>query len=146
MDLQIKGADQLGALARDLRAAGDKELKRELYRALNRATKPLRAEAQGRAAADLPQENGLAKLVSKKKGTVRIRAGRDPRLTITFGAKAASTDRGFVYHRVFGKGPLVRQEVDGAGWFSETMRNGAPTVRKEIIQAMSDVADQIKRS
>ena len=148
MDLQIKGADQLGDLAKALRAAGTegKGLRKELYAGMNRATKPLRATAQERAATDLPQEGGLAALVSKRKGSTRIRTGKNPSVTITFGGTGASTDRGFVRHRVFGRGPWVVQRVDGAGWFTGTMRAGAPTVRKELIQAIDNVADQIKRS
>lgn len=147
MDLQIKGADQLGDLAKQLRAAGEsgKGLKRELYRGLNRATKPLRQEAQQAAASSLPQSGGLAAVVAKSKFTTKILTGRNPAVAIVAKGAAASTDKGFVMHRVFGRGPLVRQSVEG-GWFTATLKAGAPTVRKELIEAMSDVADQIRRA
>jgi hypothetical protein len=147
MDLQIRGAEDLGALAKRLRAAGEsgKGLRKELYAGMNRATKPLRAEAQKRAATDLPQEGGLAALVSKRKGNTRILTGKNPRVSITFGGTAMSTDRGFVRHRVFGRGPWVTQSVEGGGWFTETMRAGAPTVRKELNEAIENVANQIRR-
>lgn len=148
MDLSIKGTDELGDLAKALRAAGDsgKGLKRELYRGMNRATKPLRAEAQKAAASRLPQSGGLAARVAKTKMTTRILTGRNPGVSIQPKGTALSTDRGYVKHPVFGnKGRWVTQTVEG-GWFSDTMRGAAPSVRKELIQAMSDVADQIKRS
>lgn len=146
MDLRIQGADQLGDLAKRLRAAGEsgKGLKRELYRGLNRATKPLRAEAQQAAASKLPQSGGLAARVAKSKFTTKTLTGRDPAVAIVAKGTAASTDRGFVSHPVFGRpGSYVRQSVEG-GWFTETMRDGAPAVRNELIDAMKAVADQIE--
>lgn len=147
MDLQIRGADQLGDLAKQLRAAGEsgKGLKRELYRGMNRATKPLRAKAQQAAASTLPQSGGLAAEVARSRFTTKTLTGRNPAVAIVAKGTAASTDRGFVRHRVFGKGPWVRQAVQG-GWFTNTIRAGAPTVRRELIEAMSDVADQIRKA
>lgn len=146
MDLSIRGAEQLGDLAKQLRAAGDegKGLKRELYRGLNRATKPLKAEAQKEAGSRLPQSGGLAALVAKSKFSTRTRTGRDPAVTITAKGTGATTDKGFVRHRVFGRGPWVRQSVE-PGWFTDTMRAGAPAVRKELNEAIETVADQIRK-
>ena len=150
MDLTIKGADQLGDLARALRAAGDsgKGLKRELYRGLNRATKPLKAEARENAASRLPQSGGLAAQVAKSRLTTKILTGRNPGVAIAgkSGSAAATTDRGFVKHPVFGRTPWVTQQVSGAGWFTDTMKSAAPTVRKELVQAIDNVADQIRKA
>lgn len=146
MDLRIRGAEELGDLAKRLRAAGDsgKGLKRELYAGMNRATKPLRADAQKAAAEKLPQSGGLAALVAKSKFSTRIRTGRNPGVTIVGkGSAAATTDKGFVIHPVFGRG-RVRQSV-APGWFTNTMRSGAPTVRKELTEAIENVADQIRK-
>lgn len=148
MDLSIRGADQLGDLANQLRAAGDsgKGLKRELYRGLNRATKPLRAEAQKAAAAKLPQSGGLAAVVAKSKFSTKTLTGRNPAVAVVAKGTAASSDRGFVKHPVFGnKGNWVTQTVEG-GWFSDTLRDGAPLVRKELIEAIETVADQIRKA
>lgn len=146
MDLTIKGADDLGDLARRLRAAGEsgKGLKRELYRGMNRATKPLRADAQKSAATRLPQSGGLAARVARERFSTRIRTGRDPGVSIVGKTSAAATtDRGFVVHPVFGRG-RVRQAVE-PGWFTDTLSAGAPLVRKELIDAMENVADQIEK-
>jgi hypothetical protein len=149
MDLQIRGGEQLGDLARQLRAAGEsgKGLKRELYAGMNRATKPLRAEAQKAAGSRLPHSGGLAALVAKSKLSTKILTGRDPGVSIVAnGLAAILADRGYVIHPVFGnREAWVRQSVPG-GWFSDTMRNAAPAVRSELINAMDDVADQIRRA
>lgn len=150
-DLQIKGAEQLGDLAKALRSAGDtgKGLKRELYRGLNRATKPLRADARASALAVLPQSGGLAAQVFKSRLSTKILTGRNPAVAIAgkSGSAAAQTDRGHVKHPVYGnKRVWVTQQVDGAGWFTDTMKSAAPTVRKELVQAIDNVADQIKKA
>jgi hypothetical protein len=147
MDLKITGADELGDLARALKSAGATDLRRELYRGLNRATKPLRAKAQEAARRDLPQSGGLAALVGRSKGTTKTFTGRDPGVSIVFKGTALATDKGYVSHPVFGnRGAWVRQPVQGAGWFSETMRDSAPAVRRELLEAIEDVADQIRKA
>lgn len=145
-DLTIRGAEQLGDLARRLRAAGEsgKGLKKELYKGLNRATKPLKAEAQQVAARTLPQSGGLADLVARSKFRTSTRMGRDPSVSIMARGVGATTDKGFVRHKVFGRPPWVTQQVQG-GWFTETMRKGAPIVRKELSEAIENVAKQITR-
>jgi hypothetical protein len=147
MDLRITGGEELGDLSRALKAAGATGLRRELYRGINRATKPLKAKAQKAAAAELPQSGGLAALVARTKFSTRTRAGGDPGVTIMAKGTALATDKGYVSHPVFGnRDAWVRQPVQGAGWFSNTMRESASDVRKEILEAMEDVADQIRRA
>jgi hypothetical protein len=147
MDLRITGGEELGDLSRALKSAGATDLRRELYRGINRATKPLKAKAQQAAGANLPQSGGLAALVGRSKFSTRTLAGRDPRVSITVKGTALATDKGYVSHPVFGnRGAWVRQPVSGAGWFSNTMRESASDVRKEILEAMEDVADQIRRA
>lgn len=147
IDLKIKGGDQLDDLARALREAGDKALKRELFKGMNRATKPLKAAAQKEAAARLPKSGGLAARVAKARISTKTSTGKNVSVSLTCkDGAAATTDRGFVMHPVYGnKSAWVRQSVD-PGWFTDTMRENAELVRKELIEAMDAVADQIKRS
>lgn len=144
----IRGADQLGDLARALRREGEsgKGLKRELYKGLQRATKPLKAKAQEAAAQSLPKSGGLNQVVAaKSKITTRIMTGSSPRVSIQAKGVGVSTDKGFVRHRVFGGNTWVTQRVEG-GWFTETMQDSASVVAKELNDAIDDVADRIKRS
>lgn len=145
IDLKVTGADDLSRLSIALKGA-DKSMKRELYRGLNRATKPLKADAQRAAAAKLPQSGGLAARVAKSRFSTRTRMGREVAVSITAkDSAAATTNRGFVVHPVFGRGS-VRQAIDGGDWFTDAMRAGADEVRAEIVEAIDNVADQIKRS
>lgn len=144
----IRGAEQLGDLARALRREGDsgKGLKRELYRGLQRATKPLKAKAQQEALASLPKSGGLNQVVAaKSKITTRILTGSSPRVSIQAKGVGVTTDKGFVRHPVFGRDGWTTQRVAG-GWFTKTMQDSASAVAAELNDAIDDVADRIKRS
>jgi uncharacterized protein YbjQ (UPF0145 family) len=141
MDVTVRGADDLARVAKRLRETGDKELKRELYRGLQRATKPLKANAQKAAGAQLPQSGGLAAIVARSRLTTKVLTGKNPAVKIVAKGTAVTTDKGFVRHPVFG-GAWVTQKVQG-GWFSETLADGADEVRAELIEAMNDVAKSI---
>ncbi len=145
VDLTIEGADKLRVVARALRDLGDKELSREVYRGLNRATIPLRADAKRSAATVLPQRGGLAERVAKSKMTTRRRAGRNPGITIQAKGmpQLRAMDRGTVWHPVFDRGSVL-QRVE-PGWFSEPMVRGAPRVRRELVRVLDDAARELAR-
>lgn len=119
-------------------------MRRELYAGINRTTKPLREQAQQAALRDLPQRGGLAATVAKRKPSTRSRGGANPRVTIIAKGAGASTDKGFVRHPVFNTGRWVVQKTKGAGWFTETLRQGAPTVRKELLDVIKTVARKVR--
>lgn len=149
VDVRITGADQLGDLGKRLRSAGEdgKGLRKELYRGINRATKPAKADAKAAAARELPQRGGLARLVASSRFSTRTRTGgRNVGVSIVAkGTAVRTTDRGFLRHPVFGNREVwVTQRVD-PGWFTETLQKSAPKVRREVLDAMRDVAEQIAR-
>lgn len=77
MPMRVRAkAPDLKQLARDLKAAGRRDLQKELYAGLNRATKPLRAEIKANALATLPSEGGLAALVANANINVRGGGGK----------------------------------------------------------------------
>lgn len=149
VDLRITGANELGALARRLRAEGEagKGLRKELFRGINRATKPLKAEAKAAAARELPQAGGLAQVVARSRFTTRTRTGaRSAGVSIVAkGTAVRTTNRGMVRHPVFGnKKVWVTQDVE-PGWFTDTMQRAAPLVQRQLLAAMHDVANRIAR-
>jgi len=146
VDLTVEGADKLRIVARALRDLGDKELSREVYRGLNRATIPLREDARRSAASRLPQRGGLADRVAKSKMTTRRRAGRNPGITIRARGmpQLQGMDRGRVRHPVFGRGPWVTQRIT-PGWFTEPMEAGAPEVRRELLRVLDEAARELTR-
>ncbi len=151
MDVRITGAEQLAHLARELRRQGEagKGLRKELYKGIQRSTKPLKVDAKASAAANLPQAGGLADLVAASKLSTRTRGGGKNvgvRIVVT-GKKVhdvAATDRGRLRHPVFGRGKWVTQQIE-PGWFTKPMEAGAGKVRRELLQAMERVARAIVR-
>lgn len=147
--LRVEGADKLGVLAKELKRVGDKGLQKELYSALNRATKPPRAEAKKNAEQVLPSTGGLNKRVAAARLSTRRRAGRDPGVRIV--AKGLDQldliDKGFVRHPVYGRRTrwTLQPIPDAKGWFTKPMEDSAEDVRKEILQAIDEVAKKVER-
>lgn len=150
VDLRVDGADQLARVAKVLRTTGNATLRRELYAGIQRATKPLKAAAKDAARAQLPKRGGLNEFVAGSKLATRSRGGgRTPGVRITAtktgGHDLRAIDNGRLRHPVFGnRAAWVTQSVK-PGWFTKTMQDGAPVVRKEIVSVLDDVADQLAR-
>jgi hypothetical protein len=142
--VSIRGLERFARLSKDLRQAGAKELRRELYRGLQRAAKPLIADAKV-SARSLPHRGGLADRAARARFRVKARAGRTPSISIVAAdAKGRSVDldaldRGTVRHPTFGHRPWVAQQVRPE-WFTRPMVNGSPQVRDEMLRAVDDVA------
>lgn len=146
-DIRVDGVEHFAQVARALRAAGAKDLRRELYRGLNRATKPLKDAAKANAAT-LPQRGGLAGRVQRARFSTKGRAGRNPSVSIVAkDAKSRSVDlraldAGTVRHPTFGHRPWVSQPVT-PGWFSKPMEAGADDVAREVLAAVDAVAAKL---
>lgn len=146
-DLQITGADKFAAVAKALKKAGDKELQKELYSSINRATKPMRAEAKKSAERNLPRAGGLNKRVSRARMTTRRRTGKNPGVRIVAKGmdQLALMDQGHVRHPVYGdRKRWVNQPIpDAKGWFTEPMEAGADDVRREIVKTLDAIAKKL---
>lgn len=146
MTVRATGAQSLRDLSRDLKKAGRKDLRKELFAGLNRATKPLRAEAKANALATLPSSGGLAARVAAANITVR---GGGARVTIVARPSKrggpfdpAAVDGGTVRHPTYGHKPTVSQSVT-PGWFSDPLREGADGVQQELLDGINAVAEKL---
>lgn len=149
-DLRIEGADALAKVARRLRDIGDRELKRELFRGINRAVKPLKDEAAKGALQTLPRRGGLAAKVAKVRVRVETRTGASTagvqlRGTVA-GMNLRAIDRGQLRHPVFGNREVWTVQSVPAGWWSRTLDSRAADVtRLRVAEAMADVARKATR-
>lgn len=145
-DLRITGTDDLARVARALKDAGDKDLRRELLRGINRALKPAKQAVKDAARSQLPQRGGLAAEVAASRISSSTRtSGRSPGVRVTgkkSGRDLRSIDRGRLRHPTFGRAPWVNQAVK-PGFFSETLTEQAPRVRREVVDVLEDVAQKI---
>lgn len=148
-DLKITGAEKLDVLARALKQYGDKGLEKELYSALNRSTKPLRKNALKAAERKLPRTGGLNRRVAAAKTSVRRLNGQGAGVRIVASGmeQLDLIDKGRVRHPVWGnRGRWVNQPIPEAkGWFTDTMKDGADDVRRELVKAIDGVAIDLAR-
>lgn len=147
--IEIQGAEKFERVAKALKKVGDKELRKELYSALNRATKPMRANAKKSAQQRLPRTGGLNKRVARARMSTKRSTGKNPGVKIVARGmdQLSLIDQGHVRHPVWGnRGRWVNQPIpDAEGWFTEPMREGAPEARREIVKALDDVAGKLAK-
>lgn len=144
MDIVVSGAEDFAKLGKALRQVGDKELRRELFASLQRATKPTRAKVR-ESLGDLPRRGGLAATMQASRLSTRSRAGgKNPSVRIE--AKAPhdlrSMDRGRLRHPVHGNRKVWAVQSIEPGVFSKPIEEDAPQIRDEILSGMERVARQ----
>jgi hypothetical protein len=150
VEVRVVNTEDFIALSRALRKYGGRELKRELTTGITKATKPLKQAAKASARERLPSRGGLGRRVARtslphKQRTTGGHAGIRIEAKANAVADPFRIDRGRVAHPVFGRGPIVFQDVP-PGWFTEPMQEGEGGVRKELLSTLERVANKIVRS
>lgn len=150
-----QGARDLARLSRQLKAAGDKGLQKELTKSITQALKPLRRVALPKSAlTTLPRHGHINVLVSKTKYRVSRRTGASTaglRLTAGNIYDLLRIDQGYLRHPVFKrKGEEARRVVWKTqrvtpGWFTGPTRDAAPEIQAEIKSAMERIVAQIQK-
>lgn len=142
VQVQFGGGEQLEALAKRLAAAANSDLVvREVGQALRTAVPEVEAVLV-KGTERLPKRGGLADQVAKTKVAVKVTSRRgfySVRLTALLNAvrDPGAIDRGRVAHQAWGRWtkPLLIQLVP-KGWFSESMKDLAPTLRARAAAAL----------
>lgn len=148
MDLSVKGADDLGALAKRIKEIGDKTLRKELLRGIREATKGTKARIKANALAELPSRGGLAKRVAASKIATKTRTTAkvtSVRITAANAYEVKKMNEGKVRHPVHGNRKLWVNQSIKAGWFTDPIEADAPTIQAEIGQAMAVVAGKLDK-
>lgn len=144
--MSVVGSEGLAALNRRLREAEAKGLQRELRRGLLEGAAPLIPVAHAAARTELPRRGGLADRVGARPVKVRVSFAKSPSVRIAVaGTDAGSTNRGRLRHPTFGHRDRWVNQAIKPGWFTDSMRQAAPTVRPRLVAAMERVAQQIAR-
>ena len=129
MSVEVEGADQLARLAKALKEAGNKDLQRELSKALNRAMKPLKADIKQSALDNLPKRGGYAAAIAASR-----LATRRPNNAKGTGLRIIGRNKYSLYHADQG----VIRHGDGKdqpitpGWWTKPTEAIAPDVRREV--------------
>lgn len=151
-DYVIEGAEQFRELARRLKEAGDKELRSELYKGINRAVKPMKQDIKAHVGYYMPA--AYAAVLRKSLSlTISKRASkRDPGVRLKAKARGASRlrkvgqlDDGDLEHPLFGMRMHWYTKTIKPGFFSNETKDRAPEVRIEIVNVMNDVAEKVAK-
>lgn len=148
IDLRVTGSDSLARLARDLKRAGDVDLRRELLRAGRRMSAPIKAEVAASARTTLPRRGGLSTAVAAAKVTAATRlSGRDVGVTFSTqwaGHDLEGIDRGLVRHPVYGnRRRWVAQPVRPGYWTRAFEGPGAAIAHELFLAAVDEIADRL---
>lgn len=150
IDLKLAGIDDLAALGQALKDAGDKELRRELLRAGQRLTKPVKDNIKKHAVTDLPRRGGLNRWVESRlniKTQVRL-SGKNVGIRIVSAGKGTvdmrAINNGKVRHPLFGDRDHWYLTAVRPGFVARAIDEMADDVREEFLQAVADVAARLR--
>jgi hypothetical protein len=156
----VAGAADFSALAKRLKDAGETGLRRELYKAVSKAAKPLGDQVRSeeylkpympdRYAGVLSRDMSVRTFKGSRSGGARVAIfvkGRDHDRQVTV------LERGFIRHPIFADAGVDRRDwrwwtqakAMTPGFFSDAVKNAGPQIRRDVLAAMHDVAQQIER-
>jgi hypothetical protein len=150
------GAAQFAALSRGLKEAGETGLRRELYKAISDAGKPIARKITSRPHLnEYMPDRYAAVLADDLACTVAKLTGRDPGITLRARSQSRKRkvqwlDDGFINHPVYARGDRSEWNWANAqtggmrpGFFTDPAEDSAPEVRSAILTAMADTARKI---
>lgn len=149
MEIEVRGAEQLAAVSRRLRAAGTqgKGLRKELLAAIQRSTKQTKQDVADNWRQNAPHRGGLSerplRLVTRTRaggqqvGVRIVSSSRD-------GYNLGSFDRGVVRHPVWGNKKAWAVTKIRPGLITEPQEASAPDVREQIVRAIDAINRQIE--
>lgn len=142
MTLELRGVNQLQAVSKALKDAGDRGLQRELNKALREAAKPFAERVRQNALEMLPKHGGLNERVAEQVVPTVRRSNSARAQGIRLGAtgkqgmkQIIGLDRGRLRHPVW---PRRNQSRDEWTWVAEKVTPGFWT------KAVEATGDQIK--
>lgn len=150
-DLEVRGQYQLRLLSARLREAGEEGqgLRRELFKAINEAAKPLADEVQSVMHLDDYLPNPYARVLSADMtvGTQK-RFGRNPSVAIRARGRAhrrklRQLDEGVLHHTLWGNRNHWYLQHVRPGFFSNAAERQAPAIRGQVLDAMAATARKI---
>lgn len=147
-------AEHLAALVRAINVHADpKAIRRELYRGLNSASKPVREEMKKSTAdpAVLPTAGGLQGLMVAKQSVIAsVRGGPYAGVRIKVSGKKGGPDLGSIYHTgrvlhpTYGRGRFVPQTAGvKPRWMDPVFEAQKPEVQAAIQEVLEFIAGRV---
>lgn len=148
ISVEVRASRELALVSRELKAAGDRGLQRELRRGLRNGAKPVAKAGRDAAREGLPHEGGLNDWIADG-ATFSVRtniAAAHPTVRIVVGRKGhdlKSIDEGVLRHPVYGhRDRWVTQQVR-PHVITEGMEHAAPEARAELVKALDEWARRL---
>ena len=154
-DVEFKdvGVDSMERLGKDLREAGAKDLRKELLKAGQQLTKPVKENIKEHALTDLPKRGNLNVWTSKRlKTTTQVRlAGKN--VGVRFKTKHPGTkglsdlpsiNDGDVRHPLFGNTNRWYTTHVHPGFVTRAVDEMAPEIRKAFLGAVDEIAAKLR--
>lgn len=158
LDIRVDGAAKLRKLAAQFRREGNKDLSREMSRAVSNAIEPIRRTVRASASEVMPAEGGYKAVFDKSlkfrtsqrggENTAQVQlityaSGKDERRDIR------ALDKGNLRHPIFGRSRPGRHKGERvanpwavtkirAGFFKRGTDNAMDEVEKNLIQVADD--------
>lgn len=119
MGVEIRGAEKLAQISRELKALANKDLNREMSKGITEAIKPVRSQMKQSAMINLPSRNGL----NKKIASTRFRTVRRVQGIRLVASNAYSINQldqeGVIRHPVYARGSQTRRQW---AWVSQRVQ------------------------
>lgn len=146
-DFEVRSKD-LGVLAKNLKEAGDGDLRKQLLAAIRKGAGKAIPDIRASASRTLPRRGGLAARVASQKFAVRTSlalGGGSVRIIGQGMKELGDLDRGSLRHPVYGdRSNWVVQSVV-PGFFSKPITAKLPEIADDVKEAVDDVSRQIVR-
>jgi hypothetical protein len=143
-DFEVRGGDNLKRVGRELKAAGDGKLRREMLKGIRESVKPAIPAIRESAASTLPKRGGLADRVASQPFSVRTSLAAGRVSVVGKGMKELIViDKGTLFHPVFGDRSRWSRQSVTPGFFTKPLEHRAPAIRSAVLKVISDVARKI---
>jgi hypothetical protein len=142
---ELTGADDFLKLSKALKAAGEKDLRKELHKGMRDGARDVIPLAREEAREILPKRGGMNELVAKAPMRIRVSTGRDFGVSVVarkLGSGARGADFGRIRHPIPGTDKWASQDVP-KGWLRGTTRRSRHLVIPKLEAAMERVARKV---
>lgn len=145
--IELRGAEQLTALAARLKEAGDRGLQRELSKGIRKAVQPFKAAVAASAESMLPSSGGLAGVAAAASVPRVSRSAANGVRLIAKGKRGlkglAQLNAGSVRHPVYGRRSAWVTQGVTPGFWDKAVEEVSPEVRKQIELAVAEIIKKI---
>ena len=128
-------------IAREMRAEGQREFRKNLRKVITDASKPVRRKIRDAALEQLPKRGGLNKWAAVLPAAVTDFRGDTQSIKIVDrkrGHDMKALDAGRIRHPLYGKRSHWYEQNIPAGFFTRTVEKNADDVRRAVDQGISN--------